>query len=88
MGNAIKLKCPLVQESAKLTGGCGGPPLGEVTLTKGGVKDRTVSFQFDITSFWPALVFTLKGDLDAAGTSMKGMVSVSGFDAPFTAVKQ
>jgi hypothetical protein len=88
MNNPIKLKCPLVQERAKLTGSCGGPPLGDVTVTKGGVKDRTVSFQFDITSFGPALVFTLKGDLDAAGTAMKGMVSVSGFDAPFTAVKQ
>ena len=62
--------------------------LGEVTLTKGGVKDRTVSFQFDVTSFGPALVFLLKGDLDAQVTAMKGMVSVSGFDAPFTAVRQ
>jgi hypothetical protein len=88
MSNPIKLKCPLVQERAKLTGSCGGPPLGEVTLTKGGVKDRTVSFQFDVTSFGPALVLSLKGELDAAGTAMKGMVSVSGFDAPFTAVKQ
>ena len=88
MSNPIKLRCPLVQEGAKLTGSCGGPPLGEVTLTKGGVKDRTVSFQFDVTSFGPALVFSLKGDLDAQGTAMKGMVSVSGFDAPFTAVKQ
>jgi len=33
-------------------------------------------------------VFSLEGDLDAQGTAMKGMVSVSGFDAPFTAVKQ
>jgi hypothetical protein len=88
MSNPIKLKCPLVQDGAKLTGSCGGAPLGEVTVTKGGVKDRTVSFQFDITSFGPALVFSLKGDLDAEGTAMKGMVSVSGFDAPFTAVRQ
>jgi hypothetical protein len=88
MSNAIKLKCLLVQEGAKLTGSCGGPPLGDVTLTKGGMKDRTVSFQFDITSFGPVLMFSLKGDLDAEGTAMKGMVSVSGFDAPFTAVKQ
>ena len=88
MSNPIKLTCPLVQDGAKLTGSCGGAPPGEVTLTKGGVKDRTVSFQFDVTSFGPALVFSLKGDLDAQGTAMKGMVSVSGFDAPFTAVKQ
>ena len=88
MSNPIKLKCPLVQDGAKLTGSCGGAPLGEVTLTKGGVKDRTVSFQFDVTSFGPALVFSLKGDLDAQGTAMKGMVSVSGFDAPFTAIRQ
>jgi hypothetical protein len=89
MSNPIKLRCPLVQAGAKLTGSCdGGPPLSDLTITKGGVKDRTVSFQFDITSFGPALVFSLKGDLDEQGTAMKGMVSVSGFDAPFTAVKQ
>jgi hypothetical protein len=88
MINPITLTCPLVQQGAKLTGSCGGPPLGEVTLTKGNVKDRTVSFQFDITSFGPALTFSLKGDLDAQGTAMTGMVSVSGFDAPFTGAKQ
>ncbi len=88
MGNAIKLKCQLEQDSAKLSGTCTGQPLGDVTLTGGGVTGSAVAFQFDVTAFGPALVFSLKGEVDAPGMAMKGMVSVSGFDAPFTAVKQ
>ena len=66
----------------------GGPgPLGDVTVTGGRVDGNDVKFQFDVTSFGPRLTFLLTGELDAAGTTIEGMLNMAGMDSPFTAVK-
>jgi hypothetical protein len=89
MGNKLKLACDLSQDAARLTGTCSAPqPLGTMELTSGSVNGTAVAFQFDITGFGVPLVFLLKGEVDAAGSAMKGGVSVSGFDAPFNGARQ
>ena len=88
-GNPIALTCQFTLEGAEFGGTCGGPgPLGELTVTGGRVDGNDVKFQFDVTSFGPRLTFLLTGELDAAGTTIEGMLNMAGMDSPFTAVKQ
>jgi hypothetical protein len=47
-----------------------------------------VTFQFPLNGFGVPLVFLLKGEVDDAAAVMKGGVSISGFDAPFTGTRQ
>ncbi len=89
LNNAVKLTCTLEQTGAKLSGACAAPPpIGNAALSAGTVSGRAVAFQFDVTGVGVPLVFSLKGEVDAGPSAMTGQVSVSGFDAPFTARKQ
>jgi hypothetical protein len=86
MNNALKLTCDFTQEGKKLGGKCGGPgPFGEVEIS-GGVDGTAVTFQFEVTSFGPRLVFLHRGDLAADG-AIKGTLNMMGADSPFTMTK-
>jgi hypothetical protein len=86
MNNALKLTCDFTQEGKKLGGKCGGPgPLGEVEIS-GGVDGTAVTFQFEVTSFGPRLVFLHRGELGADG-AIKGTLNMMGADSAFTMTK-
>jgi hypothetical protein len=84
MGNPVKLACDLTQAGKKLGGTCAGPgPLKSLEVT-GGIDGTAVKFQFEITSFGPALTLLYQGELDPQHTAIKGNVNLMGNDSPFT----
>ncbi len=88
MNNALKLSCDLTQQGKKLGGKCAGPgPLGELAVT-GAVNGKSVTVQFDVSSFGPTLTFQHRGEVDAQGGTIKGTLNVMGSDSAFTMTKK
>ena len=84
VGNPINMKCAFTQDGAKITGNCSGA-LGD-TPTTGSIAGDKVTFRHTVQRD-QAYELTYFGTLDAAGTSMKGEIAVSGVTGEFSATK-
>jgi hypothetical protein len=85
--------CTFTQAAAALTGSCvSADPAPDGSTPKpaavtGTVDGSTVNFAYDIMLGDMPLHLAYKGDLDAAGTSMKGNIGAGDMQIPFTAAK-
>jgi hypothetical protein len=84
-GNAVKFDCTLAQEGDKLTG-TAKIQEKDVPIT-GTVKDKEVTFQFEILYNNSPLTLVFTGTL-ASETDMKGTIAVAGVTGEFTAKRQ
>ena len=78
--------CTFSQAGEKLSGTCGDP--GKFPLT-GEVKDRHVTWQFEVAQNGNNGKMMFTGELDEAGTMIKGTCQIVGVrDGTFTLVKK
>jgi len=83
-GNAVKYVCTLAQEGDKLTGTAKIEDK-DIPVT-GSVKEKEVTWQFDIVYQGTPLTLVFTATLDTA-TDMKGTIAVAGLVGDFTAKK-
>ena len=78
--------CTFSQAGEKLSGTCGDPDKFPLT---GEVKDKQVTWQFDVSQSGNNAKMMFTGELDEAGTSIKGTCQIVGVrDGTFTLVKR
>jgi hypothetical protein len=78
--------CTFSQAGEKLSGTCGDPDKFPLT---GELKDRQVTWQFDVAQNGNNARMIFTGELDEAGTTIKGTCQIVGArDGTFTLVKK
>jgi hypothetical protein len=87
VGNAVKFTCVLKQEGATLSGTATLADSNKPLPVKGSVKDKVVTFQFDVE--WQGTTYTdvFTGPLGDNGV-INGKIEVAGVEGTFTAKKQ
>jgi hypothetical protein len=86
-GNAVNSECTFVLEGPKITGTCGGGPLGNADVT-GVVNGVNVSFEYSVSYSGMPLTFAYVGTLDPGTNELKGTVTVFGMTGDFTGKKK
>jgi hypothetical protein len=86
-GNAVTSECTFALEGPKITGSCGGGPLGKADVT-GVVNGVNVSFEYSVTYSGMPLTFAYVGTIDPGTNELKGTVTVFGMTGDFTGKKK
>jgi hypothetical protein len=86
-GNTVPGECTFILQGPKITGTCGGGPMGKSDVT-GEVNGVNVSFEYSITYSGMPLTFAYTGTLDPATNALKGQVTVFGMTGDFTGTKK
>ena len=86
MSNPVVFVCTLTQAGETLTGTATFEG-GKTAPVKGGVKDGTLTFQFDVDHEGQTYTNVFTGTLKDAGV-IEGSIAVGGVEGSFTAKKQ
>jgi hypothetical protein len=85
VGNPVKFACALKQDGETLSGTA--TVAGKEVTVKGSVKDRVVTFQFDVDYEGTTYTDVFTGTIGDDGT-IAGTIAVAGVEGRFTAKKQ
>ncbi len=85
-GNPVKFSCALKQQDAALSGTATFEGGKDLAVT-GSVKEKAVTFEFDVEHEGTPYHLVFTGTLGEDG-GMKGTIAVAGVEGSFTATKQ
>jgi len=87
VGNAVKYTCALKQSGEALSGTATFVNTSKELPLKGTVKDRVVTFQFDVDHEGSTYTMIFSGTLGEIG-GIEGKIEVGGVEGTFSAKKQ
>ena len=86
VGNPVKFACALKQAGEKLSGTA--TMQGKEIAMTGSVKEKVVTFQFDVDHEGSTYTNVFTGKLGDTGSLIEGTIAVGGVEGTFTAKKQ